>query len=506
MRPADKLRMESNSFQAWRRSIAIALLLSTATSAWGAPIDPPTPAEAADRNAAEFIQQFNVIRVGITKAAGHGHQAYAITVMKRLRELGFTGEFEVYYDPMVKAKLENLILGFKANGPDVQELPAPNRITVIEWRQDPRPYGNQQLSARSSPRGGRRAALGIMGGDDFQITPAQLNVDALIRVQPTGWRSGTIALDGQNLPEQWKEIDKARYLPSRTKKVEIKNVGEFLQSEMGHSEALRAKIPGLQALLENLNHLEMTSAYGLHNLGPKKLTNLIASIDAAGKSKPGLFKGPVVIPLLSTFDEGEWRLFNELLDKLPGGRPPLKIQSATAMEIEATVKTLKLGEILLMSVGPVTQEVWNTLLEKSTLPPTVEGVTGRSLGTLRGRPFVAAGGVVPIPIADKGTHDAARLAHNGLLNDESLNDLTNYIVKSMDANSDVSLAFEKAGSAISKAPDKVSVTLSEAKTHFEATLMVDSGPGPGAPPPRTGHCIKDSVDDIVRAELRELFD
>jgi hypothetical protein len=497
--------MESSLFKAWRRSAALALLLLAGTLAWGDPPDPKALAEAADRDAAEFIQQFHVIRVGITKAPGQGHQAYAITVMKRLRELGFKGEFEVYYDPKVKAKLENLILGFNANGPEVQELPAPNRITAIEWRQDPRPYGNQQLSARSSPRGGRRAALGIMGGDDFQITPEQLNVDALIRVQPTGWRSGTIALDGQNMPEQWKEIDKARYLPSRARKAEITNVREFLQSEMGHAEDLRAKIPGLRALLENLSDLEMMSAYGLHHLGPKKLTNLIASIDAAGKSKPGLFKGPVVIPLLSTFDEGEWKLFNELLDKLPGGRPPLKIQSATAMGIESTVKTLKAGEILLMPVGPVTQDVWNTLLEKSTLPPTVEGVTGRSLGTLRGRPFISAGGVVPIPIADKDTHNAAMLAHNGLLADESLKDLTHYIVKSMDASSDVSQAFEKAGNAISNAPDKVSVTLSEAKTHFEATLLVDPAPG-APPPPRTGHCIKDSVEDIVRAELRDLFD
>ncbi len=199
--------------------------------------DPPPPlsvAQAADQDAAAIIQQFSEIRVGITKAPGNGHQACAVMVMKRLRELGFNGYFEVFYDPAVKAKLEFLLPGFKPEGPAVQTLTGLGRLTVVEWKEGWLRGSSTGLDAQATAAGKKHMALGIMGGDDLTITPEQLNVDGLIRVQPTGYAAGTIALQGQ-IPDILKRLGSAEHLLTHVKTIEFSSAKELLQKEMGQT-------------------------------------------------------------------------------------------------------------------------------------------------------------------------------------------------------------------------------------------------------------------------------
>lgn len=479
----------------------------TALIALASPAAAEDPVRAADREAAEFIQQFPVIRVGITDAPGNGHQAYAILVMKRLRALGFAGAFEVLYDSRLKSKLEYLLPGFKADGPGVQEFPAPNRITAIAWN-------FSTASAEDGQIASRRAPLGIMGGDDIKTSPRQLNVDGLIRVQPRKWwrGGGTVAMHGQENYEEWKALSATEKLPTRVRHAEFSNPAEFLQSEMGHSPKLSSKIPGIQALLENLGKLEVMAAYGLsfHD-GPLKLANLIAGIAAAKKINPGRFKGAVVIPMLSSFNEGEWAQFNKELNGVSQGRPELKILPSSDPDIAKTIGALSHGEILLMPVGSVTQDVWNTLVAKSTLPPTVAGASSKEFALARGRPFFVTGAGVGADFKDDELRERAQKAQYGMTHEAArtdpmsakrqLLDIASFIADSMDPESQMSLAYADPVNTESHMPDKVSVSLNEARKHFEEEFA--KTPQQQTKPK---HCIRDGVEQLQREALRELFD
>ncbi|MGK5087673.1 hypothetical protein WDW86_08955 [Bdellovibrionota bacterium FG-2] len=481
--------------QAWRKLAVLGLLIwACANLAWAS--------NEADREAGEFIQQFGEIRIGITKAPGNGHQAYAITVMKKLRELGFNGVFEVFYDPAVKGKLEFLIPGFNPEGSEVQKLSGLGRLTAIEWKEGWQRGQSTGLDAKVSPSGKKRVALGIMGGDDLKITPEQLNVDGLIRVQPTGWNMGTVALRGQ-IPDIWKDLSGAKLLPNHVKATQFKTPEEFLRNELGGSAKYRAKTPGLQSLLENMEQLEMMAAYGLSfSEGPKKLANILAGIEGARRLHPERFRGPVVIPLLSSFNEAEWAQFHGFLEHLPEVKAVVTVQGTSDSGISHTIESLKGSEILVMPVGAVTQNVWNVLVERSTLPPIISGTTGRDFAKARGRPYFNTVTIreLEMPSKVEAVKSAILAAHAGMIaditvkesRDKPLQDLSKYIAESMESSSEVSRAFAEAGNVTRQLPDKVSVSLIEAKKFFEAALKIDV-----APAAREGRCLREGVAKLL---------
>lgn len=70
----------------------------------------------------QFLSQQTTIRVLISAANGFGHQAASLNLMTRLRELGYENEFEVLYEAGMGMKLQSMIPGFRASGPQGQRL------------------------------------------------------------------------------------------------------------------------------------------------------------------------------------------------------------------------------------------------------------------------------------------------------------------------------------------------------------------------------------------------
>jgi hypothetical protein len=445
------------------------------------PPHPLTPAVAADKQASEFIAQFPVIRVAITsgrsgRGSGNGHQAYAFVAMKRLRELGFQGKFEVFYEPDEKSKLEFL-------------LPKDDsRIVVSEWKKKTDEYGTARLDA-----GGKRVALGITGGDDLEVTPAQLNVDGLIRLQPSGWSSpGTVAIDE---PGKVAHLPLLMRLPTRIRPLKIDRPGEFLEKEMGGSAVFKDKIRGIQTLMENSGRVETLAAYGLgYYDGPKKLANLVAAIQMSAKK-------PVVVPLLSSFNQQEWEDFEARLDEFPQGRPNVKVQGVQEAGVGDSIHALKPGEILVMPVGKLPQNVWNAMLNLSTLPPTVAGKTGLNFAMNRGRPYLDTTASSPVQLRNRAAIESVEAAQEALKTETAemgaesvpMRALADYLVRSMESESRVSQAFAQAAQDQSHQPDKVSASLNEAAVQFEAWLLTASSPSSRLAP---ANCLRTLMENL----------
>jgi hypothetical protein len=250
--------------------------------------------------------------------------------------------------------------------------------------------------------------------------------------------------------------------------------------------------------LENLNRIELMAAYGLsYGSGPKKLARLIAGINAAMKVRPKLFKGPVVIPLLSSFSEKEWLDFNEALKILPLREYSVKIRPTFDPEIAEVIRALRKKEILIMPVGAVTQNVWNTLMEKSTLPPTIAGTSGRNFMNHQGRPYFNTLGPLSLiqyeELLESEANQLITRAHEAMTNGIStttpfegghIEYVAEYILQSKDKASAISMSFKRRAQEWKARPDKVSSVLRESKIFFEQHLEINSQP-PLQPEPLT---------------------
>ena len=337
---------------------------------------------AAVRSAASgFLQEFETIRIGVDKAPGNGHQAASATVMKRLRQLGFRGRFEVVYAPTEKDKLEYLLSGFDPQGPSVQELPA-SGITAIE---------------SGSPHSGDLdwIPLGIVGATDRFLKPFWLRAEQLLTIQPFRWEGATLQFwrswtSRGTTSESWESVPLRGlyHLPLAYDLPDPEDAGAFIAEKMSATPEMLAKVPGLASIVEAADRIETLPAYGLGmNEGREKLLNLMRGVRYAQRKNPGRFRGGVVIPLISRLDDQEMAL---LARSVAEGAALLERVFSVDVEdpdVVRRVEGLQKGDILLVRVGPVAQDVFEYLFSRSTLPPTLAGRNGANLMLLARKPF-----------------------------------------------------------------------------------------------------------------------
>lgn len=169
--------------------VLLSLVLIASARSGLAQVNPSAnqPANAQDAaqiivpDISEALAKETIIRVYISPAPGFGHQAATVTVMRRLRHLGFTGHFDVIYSDSVSNKLSTLLPGFDPNQTDWQELHHLKLRAIA-------------LSQFQNQRDTQRVALGVTGAEDERgsMTPERLNVDSYLRLQPLGWGSSAL--------------------------------------------------------------------------------------------------------------------------------------------------------------------------------------------------------------------------------------------------------------------------------------------------------------------------
>ena len=193
---------------------------------------------------------------------------------------------------------------------------------------------------------------------------------------------------------------------------------------------------------------------------------IILGLDTATRLSGTRFRGPIVIPLISNLNEGEWSTFHEYLHELTDTgdwpMPRLRIVSSNDPSISDVIHNLSRGEILIMKVGSVPQEVWELLMNYSTLPPTVAGSSGSNFLRERGRPYFNTDhmelpeGLLPETQAEfRRACDAIVKPYRGA----DIESLGHTIIDSMDPQSNLSRAFLLQQHAQQTIADRVSTVL-----------------------------------------------
>lgn len=325
------------------------------------------------------LQEMETIRVVVNSGGGFGHQRAAITLMQKLREMGFTGIFDIQCQcGSVERRLKSMM-------PDLESLPLAEdqtrtlpslervRLSVLP----PRHSGAQW----SLPL----ADLAVCAADDV-ISPQQtknaelFNAPAYIGLEPTDWKQGrcyvvengvlTLLPDARTMRLSSRgacvpvELSSVRLTETEKKVLETPSCPKVnSQLVYGLSEEVAG---GGQSARDGVA-AAMRSLIQAH-------TTWDRSID-----KPVLILTPEIIVLDRSFKNSlHWAASRNIffVDFRTG-----------PMDMEQ----YKPNQVVIAYTGPLQQAVFDHLLLRAThFPPVIEGCNARELCESAGRPFIHA--------------------------------------------------------------------------------------------------------------------
>ncbi len=390
-----------------------------------------------------FLRGLPVIRVYMDNSPNFGHQANTIAIMRRLKALGFEGVFQVFCnrsptgggeDPLPKlAKLLPgldilKILNFNNSKSDIENIDNQQnikglKIILFEYATS---YDEDELI---------EVPFCITGGADkegnanksFWNYAYNTNVQYFLRLQAYLWplnRGGdyrdqitkprAIGMADLHLLDEGKGDDiicefaedsmygsdfsfQSYYLEDP-----VLNAADW--AEYARSDEWKDKAAALQFLdtLGATTHL--MPVYGIGDTNAVKLQphDLLFSI-CAGVVITDLEK-PVVIINFSEISDAPWVGFVKLLateddttaldnlalfcrQHLIKSRIKVLHLKQGLSEIQSQVRALTRGEICVLDIGTVPQELFNYMYSRATLPPVFEGQGTAVLALNQGKPF-----------------------------------------------------------------------------------------------------------------------
>ena len=380
-----------------------------------------------------FLHEQSIIRIGISKAPGNGHQSAGATVITRLRELGYQGLIEVVYDEDVAHKLEYLIPPFQENL-GFQQV-AEKKLAFIP---------KTKLSSIAP----YTVNLGLMGADDKGWIADDLNVQNLLTLQPLGWKNPT-TLSRKGLPVE--HFDHLRSLGFIFSPPQPSDTSLFLQQEMAHISEFRKKIVGLNAIIDQRDESEIAPVYGHFIREGWQLVHYLRGLQWAITHYPGLFEKKIVVPVFSRFSDLEWQDAAREVDQLRKGIRSKTISTVTS----ETIKALSAGQILVVNVGPVTKSVFDYFYEISTIAPVVEGKNSINLMKILGRPYLPSvdfetffwdRNVRPNPVVRRAA--SAMWTSNGIAPRTIASQIGRFIAEAKNPHSDVYRLFSQPGAQL----------------------------------------------------------
>lgn len=438
------------------RRLLPAVILGVASAAFGS-LDGSLEA----KQVREYLRTMPAIRIAMIDAPGNGHQAVAVLLAKRLREIGYEGTIELLYASSAKAKLEFLLPPFRADGPDQQYIPDGNLIL--------KPLGERPAD---------NLPLGLLAGDynsqmshRLHIKPEDINVQFLLTIQPPRWgdypslRWSLFMSSLRSVSHTW---------PVRQNFALPQDLSSFLTEEMSHSKRLAGKIKGLTDLvtLADQERIEFLSAYGLGFEGEAKLAHLLAALEVVKNRAPHEFHGPIVIGLISNLNAGEWERFSSRLENVSDAEPNVKIVEIDSPNLRKQLYSGNDRSTYIVKIGAVSQEVWNLLNYKSSLPPLVAGTTGVNYLLLLGRPFLITKTSFGFHSWSSPDHDSQKLRDilfktTKALEDGDLSPLADFYIESRKSGSDVRHLFYDQARRLDAMPDRTCSALLEAQDQIE---------------------------------------
>ncbi|MBO9666850.1 MAG: hypothetical protein J7501_08555 [Bdellovibrio sp.] len=408
----------------------------------------------------DFLHEQKLIRVYVDAAPGFGHQSAGISVMRRMREMGFDGQFEVVYQEAVEAKIKKIYPSFP-EGIEGQI----RYVGAMDYVKNFAQVEHVNIAVSGADDG---------SGDSFRKVAKAYTY---LRLQPLGW--GQSAMYGketkvlgslQNLPltnlnspkqEQFKELVRTNSDLSPDKKEFVFKFAELAANNLSFP----------------------VYGVGIQTYAPQRMYFYGKAVKSAAQ-KINSDKA-VIVPVLSPFNAQEMDTMNKVFGKTAG------FEAATAAELKhqkqmhlmtpaefAALPQVKPGHVYFVFVGSVPQAVFNFFYEQANLPVWVAGKNAMSFAVTKGKPYfntvddyflpeknkLSAASIKVLEKAQQGfTAGYMEFANQG-----SLRAVTQFILEASSPGTELEAFFHSLGEKMSS-NDKVREGLRHA---------IDSGPAP----------------------------
>ena len=315
----------------------------------------------------QFLNNYPELRIVVKDGTSPVHQAAAIALIKKLRQLGFQNPIELLYGPSLKQRLEFLLPPFSKEGGDPQFI-ADLKVTA------------KTLSGRPQ----KPVDLTILASTLEEDRAENFQSKVLLAMAPPRWgEDPEIHIAGALWPTTIRNIPDA--YPSRIKYSSPQNIREFLVQQFGHSEELAHKIDGLEALIKRHRsfRIRLLSAHGLDERGVDRFVTLLRALLNVDEH----VSQPIVIGLLSSFSDEEWESIENKL-RTHGLSLRGHVLDLRASDFAKELDQAPDNHFTIVRIGQVTPDVWTLLMNESSLPPTTAGANGPNFLFQRGRPFL----------------------------------------------------------------------------------------------------------------------
>lgn len=318
-----------------------------------------------------FLSEQKMIRVYVDSAPGFGHQSAGISVMRRLRELGFDGLFEVIYQQSVSDKIQKIYPSFP-EGIEGQL----KYLSVESYEQTIKENTASQVK------------LAISGADDgfgsrfYEISLAE----TYLRLQPLGW--GQSAVFGAD-PKLLKQLEN---LPlANVKSPDWGHIRSLMVADKTMSQDKKEFVIKFAEVSGKHFHFPVYGV-GTQVFAPQRLYFYGKAVKAAAKKIHA--EQSIIVPVLSPFNAQEMDTMAKVFGKAEGFESsiPSELKHQKQMHILTPhqfneLTSLKPGNVYFVFVGSVPQAIYNFFYEQANLPVWVAGKNAMSFALTKGKPY-----------------------------------------------------------------------------------------------------------------------
>ena len=353
------------------------------------------------------IDEMDLIRVVVNTGGGFGHQRAAITLMQKLREMGFRGTFDIKCDdrldaelfnskygkmytnkePLVSGRLIDMLPGLESSKTKVGGVRVVKGLGAVKISSLPYNYsrrGDLELS---------EADLAVCAADDsilaVENTNAKtFNARSYIGLQPTDWHKGFCFVTDQDGVV-------TRLFPASTMRLsslaasQLPDISSVLLSAT--EQRVLSITSGSEFNSQLVYGLHPAWAFSIETRSVKETANLNEATEmqriveanfllSKKTGKPSLLLLPQKVALKYDF-----------IWVVKGEAENVHFINLTRDDVDMAVYNA--GDVVVAYTGCLQQTVFDHLmLQGTTLPPVIEGCNARETCESAGRPFIHGSG------------------------------------------------------------------------------------------------------------------
>ena len=414
------------------RTFALGLLLTLTVRGYAADVD----------EVRRYLNAQPVIRVGLTVAPHMGHPSVTATVVRRLRQIGFTGQIEVIF--RTEGQNHDIVYRLAKVFPEFDPV-----LADAQTHPDLKIAFFSAEYVRHHPARFPLIELGIMGADDFGVGPEFLNVETMPVVQPMGWSHPAQMRTWSHLGLSKEPLETLDRIPFWLEFPDRDRVATQLSADPTRQTA------GLLAMIERLDARDFGAYYG-HGLRQDihQLTTYLGAIALAQRAAPETFARGVVVPVLTLTNRYDVEALVEYLRVSPLERR-VRVIDVTSPDLNPAMDQLSADQILVVIAnGYVPRPMFELLFHQSRVPPVVGGLNSINLMAQYGRPYFVSNSyephhfdlIDPTPLASPARArivEASNLLRRGLVADaRAAHGAAEFLIEARDPRSAVARYFD----------------------------------------------------------------